>query len=99
MRDGTPGTSSRFAARPDARQFPGPRFPLYLNGAKLQAIYPMGPVMEGAGLNVTVFSYLDSVDFGFLVDSELVPDVWELARATKDAFDELYAASVTSSVS
>lgn len=78
---------------------PGPRFPLYLNGAKLQAIYPMGPVMEGAGLNVTVFSYLDSVDFGFLVDSELVPDVWELARATKDAFDELYAASVTSSVS
>lgn len=71
---------------------PGPRFPLYLAGGRLEAVYPMGPVMEGAGLNVTVFSYGDAVDFGFLVDSNLVPDVWELAKFTDEAFAELRGA-------
>ena len=68
---------------------PGPRTPLYLAGHQLRAVYPMGPVMEGAGLNLTVMSYCDSVDFGFFVDSELVPDVWDLAAATQQAFTEL----------
>ena len=72
---------------------PGPRFPLYLGGARLHAIYPMGPVMEGAGLNLTVMSYLDSIDFSFLVDSELVPDVWDLAAAAEDSFKEIRRAS------
>ena len=39
----------------------------------------MGPVMEGAGLNVTVLSYMDNMDFGFLAWAELVPDVGDLA--------------------
>ena len=68
---------------------PGPRDSLYLGGMELKAVYPTGPVMEGMGLNLTVMSYAGQVDFGFFVDSKLVPDVWDLARATKDAFDEL----------
>lgn len=60
---------------------PGPRFPLYFAGARAVAIYPIGPVMEGAGLNLTVMSYLDTVDFSFNVDPTLVPDVWDLANA------------------
>jgi hypothetical protein len=68
---------------------PGPRESLYLAGLKLEAVYPTGPVMEGMGLNLTVYSYGDHVDFGFFVDSKLVPDVWDLARATRRAFDEL----------
>ncbi|HZM31648.1 MAG TPA: WS/DGAT domain-containing protein, partial [Acidimicrobiales bacterium] len=70
---------------------PGPDFPLYLDGAELVAAYPMGPVMEGAGLNVTVLSYMDNVDFGFLAAAELVPDVWDMAddidAAMKDLLD------------
>ena len=31
--------------------------------------------MDGAGLNVTVLSYKDSLDFGFMADRNLVPDV------------------------
>jgi hypothetical protein len=31
------------------------------------------------GLNITLASYLDRLDFGFIVDRELVPDVWDLA--------------------
>ena len=72
---------------------PGPDFPLYLDGARLVATYPMGPVMEGAGLNVTVLSYLDNVDFGFLAGAELVPDVSELADHIDDAMAELLAAA------
>ncbi len=71
---------------------PGPPFPLYFAGAEAVAAYPMGPVMEGCGLNVTVFSYIDSVDIGFMVDRELVPDVWDLAQAVEPALDELVAA-------
>lgn len=73
---------------------PGPRFPLYLAGAKLESIYPMGPVMEGAGLNLTVMSYMDSMDFGFFVDSELVPDVWDLVDDTYEAFEALRRAAL-----
>ena len=72
---------------------PGPRFPLYLEGAKLEAIYPLGPVMEGAGLNLTLMSYLDAIDFSYLVDAELVPDVWDMARMTTGALQELLEAA------
>ena len=74
---------------------PGPPFPLYLAGAELVASYPMGPIMEGAGLNVTVMSYKGSVDFGFNAAASLIPDLWALARAVKPAFDELLAATAT----
>jgi diacylglycerol O-acyltransferase / wax synthase len=72
---------------------PGPDFPLYLDGAKLVATYPMGPIMEGAGLNVTVLSYLDNVDFGFLAGAELVPDVWDMADAIQGIMAALLAAA------
>ena len=72
---------------------PGPPFPLYLAGAELVAAYPMGPIMEGAGLNVTVLSYRDSIDFGFMADRELVPDVWALAAAVTASFRELVDAA------
>ncbi|MFO0691959.1 MAG: wax ester/triacylglycerol synthase family O-acyltransferase [Polyangiales bacterium] len=68
---------------------PGPRFPLYFAGAQAETIYPIGPVMEGAGLNLTVMSYLESVDFSFNVDSALVPDVWDLASLVEPAMKEL----------
>jgi len=74
---------------------PGPDFPLYLDGAELVATYPMGPVSEGAGLNVTVLSYLDNVDFGFLACTEQVPDVNTMAADVEIAMAELLAAQPT----
>jgi diacylglycerol O-acyltransferase len=68
---------------------PGPPFPLYMAGAELVAAYPMGPIMDGAGLNITVLSYRDHLDIGFLGDRDLVPDIWDLAGAVQPAFDEL----------
>ena len=68
---------------------PGPSFPLYLAGAEMVAAYPMGPIMDGAGLNITVMSYRDSVDIGFMACRYLVDDVWDLAAEVQPAFDEL----------
>jgi hypothetical protein len=53
------------------------------------ATYPMGPIMDGAGLNITVLSYRDHVDIGFLADEELMDDLWDLAADVTPAFQEL----------
>jgi WS/DGAT/MGAT family acyltransferase len=71
---------------------PGPPFPLYYAGAQLQYTLPMGPVMEGAGLNITVLSYMDNVDIGFMACRELVPDVWSLVDYVQDSMEELLKA-------
>jgi WS/DGAT/MGAT family acyltransferase len=68
---------------------PGPPFPLYLTGARLEAMHPLGPIFDGAGLNLTVMSYLDRIDFGFLGCRELIPDLDVLAAAVPDALGEL----------
>ena len=72
---------------------PGPPFPLYLAGAKLELLCPLGPVMEGAGLNVTVISYMDTLDVGLIACRESVPDLWDLAHGFEDALDELKLAA------
>ncbi len=58
---------------------PGPRQPLYFAGAKLDAYIPVSIVTDGMGLNITVHSYLDRLDFGIIAARELVPDVWDMA--------------------
>lgn len=68
---------------------PGPPVPLYSKGARVRAIYPFGPLMLGLGLNITVMSYIDSVDFGLQVDPELVPDPWLISDRIPDAMAEL----------
>lgn len=72
---------------------PGPNIPLYMCGGKVVAVFPSSVILEGMGLNVTVFSYLDRVDFGIHVDPDLVPDVWVLANEVASALAELMEAS------
>ena len=72
---------------------PGPRQPLYFAGAQLCHIFPVSIVADGQGLNITVASYLDRLDFGFIVDRELVPDVWDLADMHVDEIGRLFAAT------
>jgi diacylglycerol O-acyltransferase / wax synthase len=68
---------------------PGPPIPLYMAGARLVGLYPLGPIMDGAGLNVTVLSNEDRIDFGFIACRELVPRLWDLADAVPEALAEL----------
>ena len=75
---------------------PGPPFPLYVAGAQMMATYPIGPIFDGGGLNMTVMCYMDSLDFGFLVCPELIPDPWQLADAMHEALEQLKKAAATS---
>ena len=72
---------------------PGPSFPLYLAGARLVSMLPLGPPIEGAGLNITVLSYLDRIDWGFIACRELVPQLHDMAHAVHDAHNELLKAA------
>jgi hypothetical protein len=68
---------------------PGPREPLFCAGALLQAHFPVSVVMDGVGLNMTVMSYRDHLDFGIVADRDQVDDVWSLMDGTARALEEL----------
>jgi diacylglycerol O-acyltransferase len=68
---------------------PGARSPLYIAGAKLEANYPVSVVVDGVGLNITVMSYLDHLDFGIVADRDSVDDAWSLMEGLSHALDEL----------
>jgi hypothetical protein len=57
----------------------GPSVPLYTTGARLTHLFPLGPVQQGSGLNITVMSAVDRLCFGALACTELVPDVQDIA--------------------
>jgi WS/DGAT/MGAT family acyltransferase len=63
----------------------GPPFPIYLGGARAERLYPMGPVIEGAGVNLTVMSYDGHVDIGLLAAAVLVPDPWIVTSRLPEA--------------
>lgn len=68
----------------------GPETPLYAAGARLTAAYPLGPLMEGAGMNITVVSYMDSVDFGIIACERSVPHVADIALGFGAAVADLF---------
>lgn len=72
---------------------PGPNVAVYCAGARMVNLFPMGPLLAGAGLNVTVVSYLDSVHVGLMACTDLVPDVPRLAGAVPEALEELVKAA------
>ena len=72
---------------------PGPDFPLYLAGAEMVAGFPLGPVMDGIGVNITIMSYRGVLYWGIISCPETMPKVWKLATDIATALDELLAAA------
>jgi diacylglycerol O-acyltransferase / wax synthase len=68
---------------------PGPPVQLYMAGATMLTNYPTSIVVHGMGLNITVQSYNQQLDFGLMADAAAMPDVQELASAIAIAFDDL----------
>jgi WS/DGAT/MGAT family acyltransferase len=67
----------------------GPDFALFCAGSRVAALYPLGPIAEGIGLNVTVLSYLDKLHFGLFACRKLLPELDQLAIHIDDALGEL----------
>jgi diacylglycerol O-acyltransferase / wax synthase len=68
---------------------PGPQFPLYMAGARLEANYPISVITDGMGLNITCMSYCGHIDFGLVADREQMPDLWRVMGWLHEALDEL----------
>lgn len=68
---------------------PGAPFPLYLAGGRMVHNFPMGPIYDGGGLNITVMSYLDQIDVGIVACPDLVDDPWVLADGMGASLAEL----------
>ena len=68
---------------------PGPEFPLFLAGARMVAMFPVGPIIEGVGVNVTVFSYQDTMYVGVGGCWDLIPDIEVIARGMEESLSEL----------
>jgi diacylglycerol O-acyltransferase / wax synthase len=72
---------------------PGPQTPLYFLGNEVKAMYPLGPVFHGSGLNITVMSLTGTLNVGLIACPELVPDLWELADDFGVGMEELLLAT------
>ena len=63
---------------------PGPREPLYWNGAKLDALYPASIVLDGQALNITMTSYLDKLEVGLTGCRNALPKIQHLLTHLED---------------
>ena len=89
LADFAPPTILSQAARLQARQrffnlvvtnVPGPQFPLYLLGRRLQRFYPVVPLAHGQALGIAIMSYDGRLGFGLLGDYDAMPDLEEMAH-------------------
>lgn len=72
---------------------PGPPMDLYMCGARVAGVYSASVLVESQGLNITVMSYGDRMDYGIHVDPDLVADPWVIAERIPMAMAELMKAS------
>ena len=68
---------------------PGPRKPLYWDGARLDGMYPVSVINHGMGLNITFVSNHDSIDFGVVACLHSMPQAQRLIDYLEDALVEL----------
>ena len=76
---------------------PGPRQPMYWNGAQLNGIYPASIVTEGVALNITLVTYDKNVDFGIIACRRTMPQVQRLIDYMEQSLCELEDAAGLSS--
>jgi WS/DGAT/MGAT family acyltransferase len=97
-----PPTILSQAARLQARQrffnlvvtnVPGPQFPLYLLGRRLQVLYPVVPLARRQALGIAVMSYDGHLGFGLLADYDALPKLEQITRDLRWAITSLARAA------
>jgi hypothetical protein len=70
---------------------PGPQFPLYVLGRKMESIFPMVPLARRQALCVGIMSYDGEIDFGLVGDYDAMADLdsfaLDLEAATQEVLD------------
>jgi WS/DGAT/MGAT family acyltransferase len=72
---------------------PGPRAVLGWPGGTLEAIYSVGPLVEGTALNFTAWSYVDRLCLGVLTCPDVIGELAAIVAGLHDALAELVAAA------
>jgi diacylglycerol O-acyltransferase / wax synthase len=73
---------------------PGPQAQLYFLGCEVEAMYPLGPLFHGCGLNVTAMSLNGKLNVGVISCPDLLPDLWRLVDDFDVALEELLECAV-----
>jgi diacylglycerol O-acyltransferase / wax synthase len=68
---------------------PGPQFPVFLNGARLLASYPLVPLFENQALGVAILGYAGALYWGFDADWDALPDLHDFVLAVESEFELL----------
>jgi diacylglycerol O-acyltransferase / wax synthase len=101
LTDFAPPTIAGQAARLQSRQrffnlvvtnIPGPQFPLYLMGRRLQAVFPMVPLAKRQTVCFGIMSYDGQVNFGLIGDYDAMSDLELLGVDLEESLAELSAA-------
>lgn len=74
----------------------GPAEPLYWGPMQMTNWISQGPIVNGQGLNVTAWSYVDKFNVAIMADKKLLPDGWGMIERFKESFklyEELAGAS------
>jgi diacylglycerol O-acyltransferase / wax synthase len=102
LADFAPPTVAGQAARLQARQrffnlvvtnIPGPQFPLYLMGRRMERVFPMVPLAKNQGVCVGIMSYDGQVNFGLIGDYDGMSDLDDLAKDLEASIAELIEAA------
>ena len=102
MQDFAPPTIAGQAARLQSRQrffnlvvtnIPGPQFPLYLMGRRMERLFPMVPLAKNQGVCFAIMSYDGQVNFGLTGDYDGMSDLEDLAADLEASIEELIEAA------
>ncbi|MGN6868912.1 MAG: WS/DGAT/MGAT family O-acyltransferase [Solirubrobacteraceae bacterium] len=74
---------------------PGPQFPLYVLGRRLEDLFPLAFLPKNHALAVAIRSYDGGIDYGLLADYDALPDIDVIADGIDAALRELLEAAPT----
>jgi diacylglycerol O-acyltransferase / wax synthase len=72
---------------------PGPQFPLYVLGRRLEDLFPVAFLPKRHALAVAIMSYNGRMDFGLLGDYDALPELDRLGGMVEESLAELVAAA------
>jgi WS/DGAT/MGAT family acyltransferase len=68
---------------------PGPGKPRYFNGARLESVYPLSPLMQYSALSIDCVSYAGTLNIGFTGARDTLPHLQRLAVYLGQAVTDL----------